>query len=68
MHYFFVNISLRTWHFTTEEGIAMHFLIESINCMTWIWILHRAQPHNKSKSPIEEDNIWASHRPVPKLA
>ena len=25
--------------------------------MTWIWTLHRA--HNKLKSPIEEDNIWA---------
>ena len=35
----------------------MRFLIESVNCMTWIWTLHRA--HNKSKSPIEEDNIWA---------
>ena len=25
--------------------------------MTWIWTLHRA--HNKSKSPVEEDNILA---------
>ena len=36
----------------------MRFLIESVYCMTWIWTLHRA--HNKLKSPIEEDNIWAS--------
>ena len=26
--------------------------------MTWIWTLHGA--HNKSKSPIEDDNIWAN--------
>ena len=36
----------------------MRFLIELVYCMTWIWTLHRA--HNKSKSPIEEENIWAS--------
>ena len=36
----------------------MRFLIEPIYCMTWIWTLHRA--HNKLKSPIEEDNIWAT--------
>ena len=35
----------------------MRFLIEAVYCMTWIWTLHSA--HNKSKSPIEEDNIWA---------
>ena len=29
--------------------------------MAWIWTLHRA--HNKSKSPIEEDNIWATPNP-----
>ena len=36
----------------------MRFLIEPVYCITWIWTLHRA--HNKSKCPIEEDNIWAS--------
>ena len=36
----------------------MRFLIEPVYCMTWIWTLHRA--HNKLKSPIEVDNIWAS--------
>ena len=36
----------------------MRFLIEHVYCMTWIWTLHRA--HNKSKSPFEEDNIWAT--------
>ena len=35
----------------------MRFLIEPVYCMTWIWTPHRA--HNKLKSPIEEDNIWA---------
>ena len=28
--------------------------------MTWIWTLHRA--HNKSKSSIKEDNIWATFK------
>ena len=51
----FINISVRNWHFATAGGIAMRFLIEPVYCM--IWTLHRA--HNKSKSPIEEDNIWA---------
>ena len=27
----------------------MRFLIEPLNCMTWIWTLHRA--NNKSKKP-----------------
>ena len=51
-------MSVRNWHFDTAGGIEMRFLIEPIYCMTWIWTLHRA--HNKSKSPIEEDNIWAT--------
>ena len=38
----------------------MRFLIEAVYCMTWIWTLHRA--HNQWKSPIEEDNVWASKR------
>ena len=42
----------------------MCFLIEPVYYMTWIWTLHRA--HNKLKSPIEEDNIWATSRPVPR--
>ena len=54
----FINISVRNWDIATEEGIAMRFLIEPVYCMTWIWTLHRA--HNKSKRPIEEDNIWAN--------
>ena len=36
----------------------MRFLIEAVYCMTWIWTLHRA--HNQWKSPIEEDNVWAT--------
>ena len=36
----------------------MCFLIEPVFCMTLNWTLHRA--HNKLKSPIEEDNIWAT--------
>ena len=40
----------------------MRFLIEPVYCMTWIWTLHR--DHNKLKSPIEEDNIWASDSAV----
>ena len=51
-------ISVRNWHFTTEERIPMRFLIEPVYCMTWIWTFHRA--HNKLKSPIKEDNIWAT--------
>ena len=35
----------------------MRFLTGPVYCMTWIWTLHRA--HNKLKSPMEEDNIWA---------
>ena len=58
MYVLFINISVRNWHFATEEGTRMRFLIEPVYCMTWIWTLHRA--HNKSKSPIEEDNIWAN--------
>ena len=37
----------------------MRFLIEPVYCMTWIWTLHSA--HNKLKSPIKEDNIWANY-------
>ena len=51
-------MSVRNWHFATAVGIAMCFLIEAVYCMTWIWTLHRV--HKKSKSPIEEDNIWAT--------
>ena len=51
-------MSVRNWHFDTARGIAMRFLIEPVYCMTWIWTLRRA--HNKSKSPIEEDSIWAN--------
>ena len=40
----------------------MCFLIEAVYCMTWIWTLHRA--HNQWKSPIEEDNVWASIKHV----
>ena len=58
MNALFINISVRNWHFATGRGIAMRFLIEPVYCMTWIWTFHRA--HNKSKSPIEEDNIWAT--------
>ena len=36
----------------------MRFLKEAVYCMTWIWTLHRA--HNKLKSPIKEDNVWAT--------
>ena len=36
----------------------MRFLIEPVYCMTWIWTLHNS--HNKLKSSIEEDNIWAT--------
>ena len=36
----------------------MSFLIEPVYCMTRIWTLYRA--HNKWKSPIEEDNVWAT--------
>ena len=36
----------------------MRFLIEAVYCMTWISTLHRA--HNQWKSPIEEDNVWAT--------
>ena len=57
MYALFINISVRNWHFATAGGKAMRFLIEPVYCMTWIWTLHRA--HNKSKSSIEEDNIWA---------
>ena len=38
----------------------MRFLTEPVYCMTWIWTLHRA--HNRSKNPMEEDNIWATNR------
>ena len=38
--------------------MAMRFLIEPVYCMTWIWTLHNS--HNKLKSSIEEDNIWAT--------
>ena len=41
-----------------DQGIAMCFLIEPVYCMTPFWTLHRA--HNKWKSPIAEDNIWAT--------
>ena len=51
-------MSVRNWHFGTAGGIAMRFLREPDYCMTWIWTLHRA--HNKSKSPFEEDNTWAT--------
>ena len=57
MYALFINMSVRNWHFVTAGGIAMGFLIEPVYCMTWIWT-HRA--HNKSKSPIEEDYIWAT--------
>ena len=40
-----------------RKDIAMHFLIEPVYCMPWIWTLHR--DHNKWKRPIEEDNVWA---------
>ena len=40
----------------------MHFLIEAVYSMTWIWTLHRA--HNQWKSPIEEDNVWAMSAPA----
>ena len=60
MYALFINMSVRNWHFATEGGIAMSFLIEPVYCMTWIWTLHRA--HNKLKSPIKEDNIWVSNR------
>ena len=62
MYVLFINISVRNWHFATEEGIGIRFLIEPVYSMTWIWTLHRA--HNKSKSPNEEDNIWATMNPV----
>ena len=58
MYVLFINISVKNWHFATEEGIAMCFLTEPVYCMTWIWTLHRS--YNRSKSPIEEDNIWAT--------
>ena len=48
MYELFINMSVTNWHFATVRGIAM----------TWIWTLHKA--HNKLKSPIKEDNIWAS--------
>ena len=57
MYALFINISVKNWHFVTEGGTAMRLLIEHVYCMTWIWTLHKA--HTKSKSPIEEDNIWA---------
>ena len=63
MYALFINISVRNWHFTTEEGKALRFLIKPVYCMTWIWALHRAQ--NKLKSPIEEDNIWVTLRYEP---
>ena len=62
MYALFIKISVRNWHFATEESIAMCFIIEPIYCMSFIWNLHRA--HNKLKSPIEEDNIWASATPT----
>ena len=37
MYALFINISVRNWHFTAEERIAMRFLIEAVYCMTWIW-------------------------------
>ena len=40
----------------------MCFLIEAVYCMTWIWTLYRA--HNQWKSPIEEDNVWATLEPT----
>ena len=58
MYALFIKMSVRNSIFAIEQGIALRFLIEPIYCMTWIWTLHRA--HNKSKSPIEEDNIWAT--------
>ena len=54
MYAIYINMSVRNWHFATARGIAMRFLREPVYCMTWIWTLH-----NKSKSPIEEYNIWA---------
>ena len=50
-------MSVRNWHFDTAGSIAVRFLIEPVYCTTWIWTLRRA--HNKAKSPIKEDNIWA---------
>ena len=41
--------------------IVMRFRTEPVYGMTWIWTLHRA--NNKSKSPIDEDNIWVSLPP-----
>ena len=58
MYALFINISVRNWYFTTEEGLAMRFPIEPVYWMTWIWTFHRA--HNILKSPIKEDNIWAN--------
>ena len=52
-------MSVRNGRFDTAGGITMRFLIEPVYCMTWIWTLHSA--HNKLKSPIEEDNIWANY-------
>ena len=43
----------------------MRFLIEAVYCMTWIWTLHRA--HNQWKSPMEEDNVWATSKAAPTL-
>ena len=63
MYALFINISVRNWHFTAEEGKALHFLIKPVYYMTWIWALHGA--HNKLKNPIEEDNIWVTLRYEP---
>ena len=50
----------------------MRFLIELCYCKTWIWTLHTGLglelglgstlvgPQKKLKSPIKEDNIWAT--------
>ena len=57
MYALFITMSIRNCHFATAGGIAMRFLIEPVYCMTWIWTPPIA--NNKSKSPIEQDNIWA---------
>ena len=62
MYVLFISMSLTNWHFAVEAGIAMSFPIEPLYCMTWIWPLHSS--HNKWKSRIEEDNIWAIGRPA----
>ena len=62
MYVLFINMSVTNLNFATARGIGMRFLIEHVYCITWIWTPHRA--HNKLKSPVKEDNIWAKARPV----